>query len=590
MTEGDMTDTQTEANDNSSIKKPGIAAFFERSALIMFGLGFSSGVPNQLAGVTLAIWLAESGISLSIITLLGLATLTYSLKFLWSPLVDQVGLPILDKLLGRRRSWMIFTQFLVVIGLIIIANCDPTKSLIPFAIMASLIAFAGATQDIAIDAWRIEVSTDEKKLGILTATYQWGYRVAILVSGAVPLLVAQYFNGDEYKQIGWTFAYLTMTALMIIPVLATIFAPKEAVPPSPRWVPPAHIPNRPILELVEWGVRLLIMCLGAAFVATGLSGKAEPISWLVGDIYGGFDAMKAAITAKPWGVWQQFLYAAIGLFIVFIASMKIPKIDTKPAAYFDNALGAPLKEFFTRFENVASLILIFICLYRIADFLLNVAGPLYLAAGFSKDEIAIAQKGFGLFASAFGVGIAGWAMLKLDVFKCLVIGAFMQPISNLFFGLIAIFGDSPFPFFNQFGIQPVLWGAIGIDNIAASFAGTALVVYMSRLTKAGFTATQYAFFSSLYALPGKLIAALSGRVVEAAAFAAEKGGLSFLKPLFTKLPKESFVKPATELGINASSLAIGYFTFFFYTAILGVVAIILSFIIAKGKAREIVED
>lgn len=570
--------------------KPSISAFFERASLIMFGLGFAAGMPNQLAGAALAIWLTEASIPLSMITILGLVTLSYSLKFLWSPLVDRIAIPVLDKALGRRRAWMLVTQIAVLIGLFVISQIDPSKNLIPFAIVAGLIAFAGATQDIAIDAWRIEVAPDENRLGVLTATYQWGYRVAVLVSGAVPLFIAQYFNGDEYRQFGWMFAYAFMGVLMLIPVLSTMLAPRENAPPAARWVAPSDIPNRPLLEPLEWIARLLIIALGAAFIAAGLSGKHEPIAWLMSGVYGGFDAMKASFAAKPWGVWQQFAYAIFGLFMVFIACLQIPNIRTKPAAYFQSAMGDPLRDFFTRFEGVATLILIFICLYRIADFLLNVAGPLYLAAGFSKDEIAIAQKGFGVAMSAVGAGIAGWAILKYGIFRCLVVGAFLQPISNLAFAFIAVYGDTPFPALNAIGIQPILWSAIGIDNIAGMFAGTVLVVYMSRLTHKGFTATQYAFFSSLYSLPGKLISALSGRVVEACAKAADTGWLQFMKPLFKPLPKESFVKQSSELGVAATSLAAGYFAFFFYTAILGVFAILLSFIISRGKARVLVEN
>ncbi len=580
----------SEQNSKSETQeKAGISAFFERAALVMFGLGFAAGMPLQLAGAALALWMREAGVSLAMLALLGLATLTYSLKFLWAPVVDRVALPVLDKKFGRRRSWMMLTQILVMIGLFIIATMDPAKNLIAFAIVATLIAFAGATQDIAIDAWRIEVAQDEKKLGILTATYQWGYRIAVLVSGAVPLLIAQYFNGDNYQQFGWGMAYAAMAALMLIPVLASILAPRELAEPAPRWVAPDDVLKNPVLETIEWIVRLAIMALGAAFLAAGLAGKHEPIAWLVGGFYGGIEAMGKAFTAKPWGVWQQVASALIGLFFVYLACRPIPNVKTKPSAYFQSALGEPLIDFFKRYQNAATLILVFICVYRISDFLLNIAGALYLDAGFSKDEIAIAQKGFGVAMTAVGVGIAGWSVLRFGLFKSLFVGAFLQPLSNISFGLITFFGNTNIPFFEHTIIEPVLWTVIGIDNISAGFAGVCLIVYMSRLTKEGFTATQYALFSSLYSLPGKIISALSGRVVEGAAKSANDGALQFLKPMFNHLPSSSFTEPAKKLGIEASALAAGYTAFFFYTAAIGIFAIFMAAIVSRGKPRELVE-
>jgi len=569
--------------------KPGIRAFFEKSALVMFGLGFAAGMPNQLAGAALAIWMREAGISLALLALLGLATLTYSLKFLWAPIVDRVALPFLDKKFGRRRSWMIFTQAMVMFGLFVISTMDPATNIVAFAAVATLIAFAGATQDIAIDAWRIEVSPSNETLGVLTATYQWGYRIAILVSGALPLFIAQYYNGDDYKQFGWSMAYVAMAALMIVPIIASLAAPRELAAPAPRWVAPEDIPSRPVFEVLEWVARLGVLALGAAFLAAGLSGKHLPISWLVGGLYGGIEAMATSFEAKPWGVWQQVGSAAIGLFMVYLACRPIPNVRTKPGAYFQSALGEPLADFFKRYENTASLILVFICCYRIADFLLNIASALYLDAGFSKDEIAIAQKGFGVVMSAIGAGLGGWSILRFGLFKSLIVGAFLQPISNVSFALVTIFGSTAFPALNSIGVQPMLWLAIGIDNVSALYAGTCLVVYMSKLTKEGFTATQYALFSSLYSLPGKLISAMSGRVVEGAAIAAHSGWLSFLKPAFAKLPANSFAEPAKKLGIDAQSLAAGYTAFFFYTAALGVFAILLAFLVSRGKPKALVE-
>ena len=580
----------TQANsDISKPKKSGIAAFMERSALVMFGLGFAAGMPMQLAGAALAPWMRESGMSLSLLALMGLATLTYALKFLWAPVVDRFAIPFLDNKLGRRRSWMFLTQSIVMIGLFMISATDPKEGLVLFGSLAVLIAFAGATQDVAIDAWRIEVADDENDLGILTATYQWGYRIAILLAGALPLFIAQYYNGNIYAHKGWGIAYAVMASFMVIPLLSTLFAPREKAEPAPRWIAPADIPSRPLLETLEWISRLAIMALGACFLAAGLAGKHEPIAWLLSGIYGGAEAMCKSFAAKPWGVWQQVGYAFIGLYLVYITARPIPNLRTKPGAYFHSALGEPLEDFFKRYENVASIILVFICVYRVAEFLLNVTGAMYLDAGFTKADIATAQKFWGAAVSAIGAGLAGWGIIRWGLFRCIIIGAFSQPLSHIPFILICYFGNTHFPAFEAFHIQPVLWTAIGVDNISASFAGTVLVVYMSRLTASGFTATQYALFSSLYALPGKLIASLSGRVVEGAALSAHSGWMNFITPWFTKLPQGSFAAPAAKLGVDPSALAAGYAAFFLYTVAMGIFGVIMAYIIARGKPRDLVE-
>ena len=158
--------------------------------------------------------------------------------------------------------------------------------------------------------------------------------------------------------------------------------------------------------------------------------------------------------------------------------------------------------------------------------------------------------------------------------KALIIGAFAQPISNLMFALLAMSGHS----------VPMLFASICIDNIAGGVAGTALIAYMSSLTSIGFTATQYALFSSLYALPGKLIASQSGRIVEGSARAAEAGGIfGPLKGLFSRLPAGSLVEGAATSGVTPQALGAGYVVFFLYSTVIGVFAIVLAFIVAAKQ-------
>jgi PAT family beta-lactamase induction signal transducer AmpG len=193
----------------------------------MLALGFSSGLPAVLVFGTLSIWLRSRSISLETIAFFSLVSLVYSVKFIWAPLVDRVRLPLITARLGLRRSWMLGSQVLVALGLCILAGIDAPARLPLTAALAVLIGFASATQDIAIDAWRIEAG-GESRSGMLAASYQWGYRIAMLVAGAVPLMVAEPF--------GWNVSYAAMTALTGIGIAAVLLAPSEdlIVPTPPR--------------------------------------------------------------------------------------------------------------------------------------------------------------------------------------------------------------------------------------------------------------------------------------------------------------------------------------------------------------------
>jgi MFS transporter, PAT family, beta-lactamase induction signal transducer AmpG len=603
-----MTDAtvQTAKADKKAKAKASFKAFFERSSLVMFGLGFAAGMPNLLIGQTLVqTWMVQAGANLTLIGLLSLVTLPYALKFLWSPVVDKTPIPILDKMLGRRRSWMLVTQLVFLACVIALAFLNPAAAVTEtgdagagFAVIVAIAAiatFAGATQDVAIDAWRIEIAREDEKLGVLTSNYQVGYRVAMFISGAIALFVVGMFSGPApaagemppYSFTGWSLTFLLMAALFGFGILATFLAPREVVLTDSTWVAPVDVPDRGPIDLLEWVVRLAIMGFAACVLAVGLAGKAEPLAWLVAPLYlpgaeegkTATQAMSAALAAKPWGVYQQLGYAAAGLSLVVLACWKIPGVKTRPAAYFQAALGAPLLDFFKRYQSVATTILLFICLYRLSDFVLNLASSMYVQAGFELTTIGGIQKGFGVIVSAVSAVATGWMIQRWGMFRCLVIGAFLQPLSNLSFILIALHGaDIKFLYF-----------AILIDNFSGMFAGTTFIVYLSMLTKDGFTATQYALFTSLYALPGKLVTALGGRIVESFARSAETGPIAAILPWFKDLPPVAFAKAGEKIGVSGQAYAAGYTMFFFYTTAMGIFGIVLAIMISRGKPRAVLE-
>lgn len=544
-----------------------LAVFVERRSLVMLALGFAAGLPNLLIFDTLSAWLRDAGLSLEVIGFFSLATLSYSLKFVWAPLVDRTKIPGLTALFGHRRSWMLVCQGLIILGLWLIAGSDPGSRLGAVALLAVFVGFSSATQDIVIDAWRIE-SVDESRQGAMAAAYQWGYRIAMIVAGAVPLVLA-----DVY---GWNLSYAVMAALMGVGVAAVLFAPREAQH-TVRPIPVEGVPSRPALEWVEWIVRLVVILFAALVMGSGLTGSPDLLAATLsrfGLSPEGAEALESAWTAKPDGVWLQVGAVVAGLGLLVAACWPIPGLLTRPGAYLAGSFGAPFMDFWRRFAGTAALILALICLYRVSDFVLNIMNPFYLDLGFTKTEIAEVRKVFGVVASVGGVFLGGLSVARLGLMRTLVIGAFAGPISNLVFAWLATVGAD----------LGALFVAIGVDNVASGFAGTALIAYMSSLTSAGFTATQYALFSSLYALPGKLVASQSGRIVEGAARSAEAGGaVSVLDGLFANLPAGALVEGAAKAGVSPAALGSGYMVFFLYSTVIGIAAIALVFAVAKRQ-------
>jgi MFS transporter, PAT family, beta-lactamase induction signal transducer AmpG len=550
--------------------KPGtlgaLAVFFERRALVMLVLGFAAGLPNLLIFDTLSLWLRDAGLSLKVIAIFSLATLAYSLKFLWAPLVDRTTVPFLTRWLGHRRSWMVVTQLFVMLGLWLISGSNPGANLGTVALFAVFVGFTSATQDIVIDAWRIEAAVVEKQ-GVMAAAYQWGYRVAMVVAGFLPLLLAQAFN--------WNFSYAVMAALMALGLAGSLAAPREKA----HVIRPIHAgdtPARPALELPEWLARLAIFAVGALVLGSGLAADASLLASGLGalGLPGAGEAVKAAWDMKPEGVFFQLGAALLGLVVIVLAACPLPRFRTRPGAYLGAAFGEPLKDFFARYGGLAALILAMICLYRLSDFVLNIMNPFYADLGFTKIEIAEARKVFGVVMSVLGVGLGGYSVLRFGLMRSLVVGAFAGPASNLVFGWLAMQGSELW----------ALFVAIGVDNVAGGYSGTCLIAYMSSLTTAGFTATQYALFSSLYALPGKLIASQSGRIVEGSAAAADAGGMfAQLKTLFARLPPDAYAAAMEKSGVTPSALGAGYLVFFIYSALVGVAAIVLAFMVAARQ-------
>jgi PAT family beta-lactamase induction signal transducer AmpG len=317
-----MNDTTTPASTSpTKVKKSSwVAAFhvyLEPASWRMLFLGFSAGLPLLLVLGTLSFRLREAGIDRSTIGFLSWVGLAYGLKWVWSPLVDRLPLPLLTHWLGRRRSWLLLAQSMVVAGLVGMALLDPQVALEPVVWFALLVAFGSATQDIALDAFRIE-SADAQHQAALAATYQTGYRLAMIWAGAGVLWVAARVAGaDEtaYQHAAWQTAYLVMAASMSLGVLTVLLSPEPAqreMPPArnaAEWLRGALIePFAEFIRRYRWQAALILGLIAVYRISDVVMGiMANPFY-----VDMGYTKDEVAAVTKVFGVIMTLLGAFIG--------------------------------------------------------------------------------------------------------------------------------------------------------------------------------------------------------------------------------------------------------------------------------------
>ncbi len=293
----------------------------------MLFLGFSAGLPLLLLLGTLSFRLREAGLDLALIGFFSWIGLTYAFKWAWAPLVDQLPVPLLTKALGRRRSWLICSQLLVIIGLSGLAFSDPSISITAVIWFSLLTAIGSATQDIALDAFRIESAGTEDQ-GAMAATYQIGYRVAMLVASAGALFLADLFssNSSGYDDTAWSVSYLIMAGLMLIGVITALLSPEPRVPSTSeeeikstnraslllrlkRWLVNAGI--MPFVDFVKRYKRQAILIL----VMISIYRISDVVMGVMANPFYvdiGFSKQEIATVTKLFGVIMTLLGAVIG--------------------------------------------------------------------------------------------------------------------------------------------------------------------------------------------------------------------------------------------------------------------------------------
>ncbi len=398
-----MSETSATAPSDWRARLPdGIRPYFEGAPLAAFFLGVSSGFPYAMIGATLTTRLAQEGLDKKSITAFSLAFLVYNLKFLWAWVVDGFRIPLLGRL-GQRVSWLILAGLMVMAAVANLAFVDPNASLLSTAYAAVLVGIAGATFDIVIDGYRIEL-LKPRQLGVGSGMSQYGWRIGSVAAGALALVLA--------ARVGWEVAYLACAAFALPAMITGLVAgePERHREPSQR------------------------------------RGFGEAL----------------------------------------------------------RAVYGPFTEFFQR--QGAWLVLLFILLHKVGDTLANLTlRLLFDDMGYTNDEIAIYDVGFGCWAYLIGIFVGGILYSQIGMKRAVLISLILMAVSNLSFAALAAAG------LTNWGLA----ATIGFENFASGIGGVTVVAYFSALTDLRFTASQYALISAAASIVGRfLTGTTAGALVE----------------------------------------------------------------------------
>ena len=362
---------------------------------VMFSLGFASGLPYMIIISTSTAWLRDADIELAYIGFFSWVTFMYAFKFLWAPLVDRFSIPIFKKY-GHRKSWIILMQIIIFISLIILSDTDPKRNFALFSLVAFFIGLAGSIQDIAIDAFRIEYAEIDEQGG-LAATYQFGWRLAIIIATSFALIFAD--------TNGWSLTFKIMAFSMVIGLLGLMFSKEEKNP-------------------------------------------------------------------------------------------QLGKLN------FTQSITDPFVDFISRFGFfAAAILLLIIATYRLTDIVMGpMATPFYIDMGFSLTEIGAVVKIVALLASILGISLGAVLLKKFNIYRSLIIGAFLVMLTNVCFSYVAVAEKS----------ITLLAFIVAMDSIAAGIVGTVNIAFLTSLVSKKYTGFQYALLTGFMAGPGFILKGLSG--------------------------------------------------------------------------------
>jgi len=563
----------SEASDTVSPAKPGFVQILRSMGQVKTGymtiFGFASGLPYALFLGTLYAWLSEAEVNLETMGVFSLIGLAYAFQFIWSPLVDKLNIPGFA-MLGKRKQWIVPMQLILGIILVTLSVLEPRTQLGWFSLLAGIGALASATQDIAINAWRIDVADETATLDILSAVYQMGYRLAALVGGAFGLIIA--------ASIGWPETYMVMGAILLAIGFLGLFAPDAdsahsvdavtglATDDLAELYAPGEIRSDARNKylswvLALWGWTLLILGIFMVRVLGGFVPMFLPVmefpfyfdfNWLLG-MFPLEESGRPNPTQFTRNMGPIIILATVVLPSLIAAVLDQRKNDpalviredetvVRSSPVYDHlyrALLVPLIEFVGRMGWSLVLIFSLVLTYRICDAIWgSFAYPFYLGElNYTNEDVAFASKMFGVFAIIAGLAIGGIMLSLLGRMLTLTIGALLAALTNLLYAELAMGGELMQAASDAIGFTALIDLLTGLfsflfvtappsegiaklaftimfENLAVGIAGAAFVAYLSSIVNKKFSAVQYALLSSLTMLVGTLGRGALGEMIE----------------------------------------------------------------------------
>ena len=447
-------------------------------------LGFASGLPLALTGQALQAWLVVDGVNFATIGFFGLVGIPYTFKFLWAPLMDRFEPPWL----GRRRGWLVITQGALALCLFAMSSLSPARHPALFAQWAVLLAFLSASQDIVVDAYRTDILADKAEHGLGASLHVFGYRLAMIVSGGIALIWA-----DQWQS--WPRVYSLMGTIMGCSAALSLLL-----------LPPVQAESRPLHSSAKGELTGFLAMLVGVSVGYYLARSALCVL--------GLDPESA-------NHWIQLLFimseiaCALPLAWWFARLARFETLNASISAYFS--------------QPGAALFLLLIVLYKLGDAFAGSLTTAFLIKGlaFSQTEVGIANKIIGIWLTILGAIIGGTLMLRLRLYRALLLFGILQLISNFGFYVIAVLGKGAW---GHVALPPFDWivvslheavtmdflllAVIATENITGGMGTVALVALLMSLCHSRFTATHYALLSALAAVGRIYVSPVAGVLTE----------------------------------------------------------------------------
>ncbi|HMG47291.1 MAG TPA: MFS transporter [Allosphingosinicella sp.] len=487
--------------------------YTQGAPLAAFFVGISSGLPFTLLAATLTQRLSEAGIQRRTISAFALVLLIYSIKWAWAPIVDRVRLPFSGRF-GQRRTWLVLCAAAVVAAIVLLARADPSAGVQQVLLAALVLGFAGATYDVVIDAYRIELLEPEQ-LGTGSGMSQYGWRIGAFLAGTIALAGA--------SRVDWTFGYIACAPLALSAVIVSFWAGEPKRHKLREW--PQRARRGSYLRLLV----AIPLILAAAFGLDYL--LASNILFRIamfGLIYPIFDLTIRRAHDVGWSghvAWvlvSPAIAALIGSLNLFwvalaMAGALLLTLAFKPGDRQANRFGdapemlvkkdvvGPMVEFFRR--QGAWLVFVFVLVHKIGDTMANLmVRDLFVTEGFSREEILFADVWVGFACLMIGIFVGGIVYARWGMKRAVMISLLLMGISNVSFAVLAEMGRS----------VPMMAFTMGFENFASGVGGVAVVAFLSAVCSLRFTATQFAMLSAAAAIVGRfLTGSLAGRLIDA---------------------------------------------------------------------------